>query len=89
MAMTAAQAPQICMAPTDAQPSNSDLALGGAQAHVDVSEWPLMAIWAMDNKTGPCCGWTMDPDRVLEGGPGPDVTVAPGGNACNSEQHGL
>lgn len=88
MAMAAAQASQICMAPTEAQLSNSDLALGGAQA-LDVSEWPLMAIWAMDSKTGPCCGWTMDPDRVLGGGSGPDVTVAPGGNSGPSEQHGL
>lgn len=76
------------MAPTEAQPPNSDLTLGGAQA-LDASEWPFVAIWAMDSNTGPCCGWTMGSDRVLGRGPDPDVTVAPGGSAGPSEQHGL
>lgn len=47
---------------------------------------PLVITWTTDIDTDHCCCRTMDPDMVLRGTTGQDITMALGGNAGFSHQ---
>lgn len=62
------------------------VALGHPHVHAlqlrsQASVWSLVATWATDIYTDPCCGRTKDPDMILGISPDPDVSVLPAGSA--------
>lgn len=52
-----------------------------------MSNWLLVAIWAIDNNTDPSCGRTMVTDMVF--GNSLDVIVAVVGTADHLDRHGF
>lgn len=57
-------------------------------AHIADTPWTSVVTWAMDINADPSCRMTTDPDVVLGGSTGPEITMALGGRAGHSDQCG-